>query len=77
MSESEEVMGRTYFSRFLRGIMKLLMAGFIVGAVSAITIPDLVVGDSVVSGSLIKAILQFVIPVYIIISALEDFGVKL
>jgi Na+/pantothenate symporter len=76
MSE-EDTMGRTYFSRFLRGIMKLLMAGFIVGAVSAITIPDLQVGDSVVSGALIKAILQFVIPVYIIISALDDFGVKL
>jgi hypothetical protein len=76
MSE-EDTMGRTYFSRFLRGIMKLLMAGFIVGAVSAITIPDLTIGDSVVSGALIKAILQFVIPVYIIISALDDFGVKL
>jgi hypothetical protein len=76
MGEREDTMGRTYFGKMLRGIMKLLMASFIIGLVSAITIPDLRVGDSVISGYLIKAILQFMIPIYLILSALEDMGVK-
>ena len=76
MSESQDTMGRTYFGKMLRGIMKLLMASFVIGLVSAITIPDLRVGDSTISGYLIKAILQFMIPIYLILSALEDMGVK-
>jgi hypothetical protein len=77
VSEEREVFGRDYFSRLFRGIIKLLLAGFIVGAVSAIAIPDLNVGGSSISGSLIKSLLQFIIPIALILSALEDFGVKL
>jgi hypothetical protein len=77
MSESDTELGRGYFGKLIRGIIKLLLAGFIVGVVSSITIPDLAIGDSSVPGSLIKALLQFAVPIYIILSALEDFGVKL
>jgi hypothetical protein len=76
MSEERETTSREYFMKMFRGIFKLLLAGFIVGAVSAITIPDLTIGDSVVSGGLIKALLQFIVPVALIFSALEDFGVR-
>jgi hypothetical protein len=76
MSE-EEGFGKGYFSKMFRGLIKLLLAGFIIGAVSAITIPDLSIGGSTISGSLIKAILQFIIPIALIFSALEDFGVKM
>jgi hypothetical protein len=76
MSE-EEGFGKGYFSKMFRGLIKLLLAGFIIGAVSAIAIPDLNVGGSTISGSLIKSILQFIIPIALIFSALEDFGVKM
>jgi Na+/pantothenate symporter len=77
MSEDSEEFGRGYFQRLMRGIFKLLLAGFIIGAISSISIPDLTVGDSTVSGTLIKALLEFAVPIYIILSALEDFGVKM
>ena len=77
MSEEREGFGKEYFSKLFRGIIKLLLAGFIISAVSAIAIPDLSVGGSTISGSLIKALLQFIIPIALIFSALEDFGVKL
>jgi hypothetical protein len=73
----EETLGRGYFGKLFRGIIKLLLAGFIVGAVSAISIPDLAIGDSVVSGGVIKSLLQFIVPIALVLSALEDFGVKL
>jgi len=76
MSEEGEF-GKNYFQRIIRGIFKLLLAGFIIGAISSINIPDLSIGDSTVSGSLIKVLLQFAVPIYIILSALEDFGVKM
>ena len=76
MSESEEF-GKGYFNKIIRGIIKLLLASFIIGAVNAINIPDLTIGNSTVSGSLIKTLLEFAIPIYIILSSLEDFGVKM
>jgi hypothetical protein len=77
MSEDREEFGSGYFQRIIRGIFKLLLAGFIIGAISSINIPDLTIGNSTVSGSLIKALLQFAVPIYIILSSLEDFGVKM
>jgi hypothetical protein len=78
MSEGESGgLGKNYFSRIVRGIMKLVLAGFIVSAVSNINIPDLNLGNATVSGALFKAILQFIVPIAIIISALDDLGVKL
>jgi hypothetical protein len=76
MSE-ESGMGKSFFSKLIRGIMKLVLAGFIVSAVSSINIPDLTLGNATVSGALFKAILQFIVPIAIIISALDDLGVKL
>jgi len=70
-------LGKNYFQKLLRGIIKLILAGAIVGMVSSINIPDLTIGNAVVSGSLIKAVLQFAVPIYIIISALDDLGVKM
>ena len=77
MSEDSEELGKGYFQRIIRGIFKLLLAGFIIGAISGINIPDLTIGNSSISGSLIKALLEFAVPIYIILSALEDFGVKM
>ena len=77
MSEDSGGMGKSFFSKLIRGIMKLILAGFIVSAVSNINIPDLSLGNSTISGALFKAILQFVVPIAIIISALDDLGVKL
>jgi len=76
MSESEGF-GKQYFSKVIRGILKLVLAGFIVSAVSSINIPDLDLGNATVSGALFKAILQFVVPIAIVLSAMDDLGVKL
>jgi hypothetical protein len=73
----ESAFGKDFFTKLIRGIMKLVLASFIITAVSSINIPDLTIGSSTVSGALFKAILQFVIPIAIIISALKDFGVDL
>jgi hypothetical protein len=75
--ESSGGFGKNYLMRLMRGIMKLILASFIISAVSSINIPDLTIGDSTVSGALFKAILQFVVPIAIIISALKDMGVDL
>jgi len=73
----ESTLGRDFITKLLRGIMKLVLASFIISAVGSINIPDLTIGSSTISGALFKAILQFVIPIAIIISALHDFGVDL
>ena len=65
------------FGRVIRGILKLILAQFIIGAVNGINIPDLSVGGSTVSGALIKALLQFAVPIYLVFSALHDFGVDI
>ena len=57
--------------------MKLILASFIISAVGSVNIPDLTVGNATVSGALFKAILQFIIPITIIISALKDMGVDI
>jgi hypothetical protein len=77
MSESSGGFGRNYLMRLMRGILKLILASFIISAVSNINIPDLNIGDAAVSGALFKAILQFIIPIAIIISALRDMGVDI
>jgi len=77
VSEEKTGLGSTWFGKILRGIIKLALAGFIVSAISGINIPDLNLSGSVVSGSLFKAIIQFAVPMYLIFSALHDFGVKL
>jgi hypothetical protein len=61
----------------MRGIMKLILASFIISAVGSVNIPDLTIGNATVSGALFKAILQFVVPITIIISALRDMGVDI
>lgn len=70
-------LSNTMFGRIIRGILKLILAQFIIGAVNGINIPDLSIGGSTVSGALLKALLQFVVPIALIISALHDFGVEL
>jgi len=77
MGEAGDTLSKSPFGRFIRGILKLVLAQFIIGAVNSITIPDLTVGSSTVSGQLIKALLQFAIPIYLIFSALHDFGVEI
>lgn len=78
MSEENVSTSSSYFMKLFRGVIKLLLAGFIIGAVSAINIPDLTVSpDTTVSGSLIKSLLQFIVPIALVLSALDDFGVKL
>lgn len=70
-------LSNTLFGRIVRGIIKLILAQFIIGAVSNINIPDLSVGNSTVSGALIKALIQFAVPIYLIFSALHDLGVEI
>jgi len=69
--------GRDFLTKLIRGIMKLILASFIISAVSSINIPDLTIGSATVSGALFKGILQFIVPIAIIISALNDFGVEI
>jgi len=66
VSEESGGMGKSFFGKLTRGILKLILAGFIVSAVSNINIPDLSLGNATVSGALFKAILQFVVPIAII-----------
>jgi len=73
----EKGSSKDYISKLMRGIMKLILASFIITAVGSINIPDLAFGDAIISGALFKAILQFVIPIMIIISALRDMGVDI
>ena len=77
MSESSGGFGRDYITKLMRGIMKLILASFIISAVGSVNIPDLSIGNATVSGALFKAILQFVVPITIIISALRDMGVNI
>jgi len=77
LSESSGGFGRDYITKLMRGIMKLILASFIISAVGSVNIPDLSIGNATVSGALFKAILQFVVPITIIISALRDMGVNI
>ena len=77
MSDEKTGLGSTWLGRLLRGIIKLALAGFIISAVNTINIPDLNISGTTVSGSLFKAIIQFAIPLYLIFSAMNDFGVKI
>ena len=77
MSESSGGFGRDYITKLMRGIMKLILASFIISAAGSVNIPDLTIGNATVSGALFKAILQFIIPITIIISALRDMGVDI
>jgi hypothetical protein len=78
MSDEEKSgFGSSWLGRILRGLIKLGLSGFIVASVNAVSIPDLNLSGSVISGALFKAILQFAIPLALIISALKDFGVNL
>jgi len=77
---SEEGKGSTkgLFQRLVRGIIKLAIAGFIIQAVSSVTIPDVNLSEGVtLPGSMISLILKFAVPLYLIFSALDDFGIKL
>lgn len=76
MSE-EGSMGESFIGRIIRGILKLVLGGFIITAVSGINIPDLEIGNTTLSGVMFKAIIQFAIPLALIFSALRDFGVEL
>jgi len=76
MSE-EGFMGESFIGRIIRGILKLVLGGFIITAVSGINIPDLEIGNTTLSGVMFKAIIQFAIPLALIFSALRDFGVEL
>jgi len=75
--EDRSGFGSTWLGRILRGLIKLALSGFIMASVNAITIPDLNLSGSVIQGALFKAILQFAIPLALIISAMKDFGVNI
>jgi len=78
MSEDTgSTLGKSYFGRIVRGILKLLFAPVIFAFLANINIPDLDIGGNIVSGSMLKALFQFIIPIYLVISALHDFGVEL
>jgi hypothetical protein len=77
LSEPSSGFGRDYITRLMRGIMKLILASFIISAVGSIDIPDIQMGNATLNGALFKAILQFVVPLAIIISALRDMGVDM
>jgi len=69
---------KSLFQRLVRGIIKLGIAGFIVQAVSSVTIPDVnLTNDVVLPGSMITLVLKFAVPLYLIFSALDDLGIKL
>jgi hypothetical protein len=77
---SEEGKGSTkgVFQKLMRGIIKLSIAGFIIQAVSSVTIPDVNLSNNVtLPGSLITLMLKFAVPLYLIFSALDDFGIRL
>jgi hypothetical protein len=77
VSEEKGGLGNTWLGRILRGLIKLGLSGFIVASVNAVSIPDLNLSGSVISGSLIKALLEFAIPLALILSAMRDFGISL
>ena len=76
MSE-ETSLGKSFFGKIVRGILKLLFAPIIFAFLNTINIPDLDIGGNVVSGAVLKAVLQFIVPIYLVVSALNDFGVEL
>jgi len=77
MSEDRGGLGNTWLGRIMRGLIKLGLSGFIMGSVSGINIPDLNLSGSIISGALFKALLEFAIPIALIISAMRDFGINL
>jgi len=75
--DEDKGLGSTWLGRIMRGLIKLGLSGFIVATVGAINIPDLNLSGTVVQGSLFKAILQFAIPLALIMSSMKDFGINL
>lgn len=75
----KEYLSSTWFGRFLRGIMKILLAGFLISAVQGLSNVNMNVtlGDQTYDlGVIIQIIIAF-FPVLLIISAMRDLDIKL
>jgi hypothetical protein len=69
---------KSWFSKFLRGILKLSLASLIISIVNAINIDTtLVIGNSTYDLSVLVNIIKFAVPFYLIFSALKDLGIEL
>jgi hypothetical protein len=65
------------FQKFLRGLVKVILAPIIIAIVNNIPFPtSLTVGNNTVDVSAFVSVLLFMIPFLLIFSALKDFGVR-
>jgi hypothetical protein len=65
------------FQKFLRGLIKVVLAPVIITIINAIPLPStLTVGNNTVDVSAFVSVLLFMIPFLLIFSALKDFGVR-
>jgi hypothetical protein len=65
------------FQRFLRGLIKVVLAPVIITIINTIPLPtNLTVGENTIDVSAFVSVLLFMIPFLLIFSALKDFGVR-
>ncbi len=73
--------GNTWFSRMIRGIIKLGIATVIFGLLTAVTsaidLSNVTLGDQTVNLAIILDVIKIFAPIALILSALHDMGIKL
>ena len=66
------------FGTFLRGIIKLALAGLLIALVSSLPKPsDVVINNQTIPVSLTFTVIVAFFPIFLIISACRDLGVRL
>jgi len=79
--ESKSSWFSTGIGRMVRGIIKLSIAGFLISLINNIPVNDttLTIGNTTTTlpvGTIAKLIIAFV-PIFLIVSGLDDMGIKL
>ena len=68
----------TWLGRFLRGILKLALATFIVGIIQALNFNmELTIDQNTYDLTVILNVIQVLVPAILVLSALRDMGVEI
>jgi len=77
MSEGGSTKSESWLGRFLRGILKLTIGGFVLTLITQIPINDVSINGNTLPISTIGKLIVGIAPVYLIISGLHDIGVDI
>ena len=74
----QEALKESWFGQFLRGLMKLALAGVIVALLNALNLPSTVsVAGQNIDLSIVVLVIKVFAPLLLVISALHDMGVRI